>query len=63
MMGELFLENRAKINDAWLEGLTTGREGKVRAVNPYIGRNPELAKAWDEGYKESTGIDRGKRSL
>ena len=49
------MENRAAINNAWAEGLAAGKDGQGRAANPYIGKSPDLAKAWDEGWKKGSG--------
>jgi len=44
--------DRAKINEAWAEGLAAGKDGQGRASNPYIGKSSDLAKAWDQGWSE-----------
>lgn len=49
------MEERAKINSAWAEGLAAGKSGEVRASNPYVGKSSDLAKAWYEGWKEGSG--------
>jgi ribosome modulation factor len=49
------MEDRAKIDDAWLEGRKAGLEGGDRASNPYVGKNSDLANAWDQGWQEGSG--------
>jgi len=43
---------RSDLSRAWAEGILAGKEGKSRACNPYIGKNSDLAKNWDQGWKE-----------
>lgn len=45
--------SRAEVNQAWLEGRKAGLEGKGRASNPYVGKNSDLAKAWDQGWQSA----------
>ena len=49
------MEDRAQINNAWAEGRKAGVDGKGQTSNPYIGNNPDLAKAWDQGWQEGSG--------
>lgn len=49
------MTSRPEQSKAWGEGYVAGNSGKNRAANPYIGKNTEKAKSWDEGWKESSG--------
>ncbi|MCP4595331.1 hypothetical protein [Neptuniibacter sp.] len=48
--------SRAELGKAWREGYSAGKEGKLRASNPYSGIEPSLAKEWDLGWKEGMNI-------
>jgi len=43
--------SRSDLANVWAEGLLAAKAGKPRAANPYVGKNPELAKNWDQGYR------------
>lgn len=47
--------DRAEFSKAWSEGFTAGRKGDSQALNPYIGKNPPLAREWDAGWREGKG--------
>ena len=49
------MTNRALINDAWSEGYSAGKRGDLRFSNPHAGKDPELAKAWDQGWADGSG--------
>ena len=48
------MTSRAEVNQAWGEGYAAGQDGASRAANPYIGIDPEKAKAWDQGWQETS---------
>lgn len=45
---------RQEKTNAWTGGLIAAQRGETRAANPYVVKNPELAKNWDEGWKEGS---------
>lgn len=46
-------ERRAELPLAYEAGKKAYREGKDRAANPHLYRDPLLAKEWDQGWKDA----------
>ncbi len=51
------MTSRSELSEAWAEGYKSGQDGGSRMSNPFIGKNSENAKNWDQGWIEGSGHD------
>lgn len=47
------MTDRTLLANAWADGWKAGLNSLPRASNPYINKQPALAKEWDRGWCEA----------